>query len=114
MWVVLLALMASLFLHAYNLCFVKYMGGVTSMPSFLKAVFYFIPFTIGYSSLFGFYYTYFSDKVSYSTLFILVVGVSVVSGYLFDYFVNGNKSFTLNEIVGAIFIIIGVSVSLKK
>ena len=90
------------------------MDGIKTMPSFLKAVFYFIPFTVGYSSLFGFYYTYFADKVSYSTLFVLVVGISVVSGYLFDYVVNGNKSFTLNEMTGGILIIIGVCFSIQK
>jgi len=112
--VIFFAFIASIALHAYNLGFLKVLGTGYTAGGFFRAVAVCAPFAIIYSGIFGFYYSYFSQKISYTTLFMICVGISIVAGYVFDYFVNGGKEFKMTEIIGAVVIILGVGLTLVE
>jgi hypothetical protein len=96
------------------LSFLKVLGSVYTPSGFFRAVFLCSPFAVLYSAMFGFYYSYFSEKVSYTTVFMICVGISIVAGYLFDYFVNGGRSLKMTEYIGVFVIMAGVLLTLVK
>ena len=63
---------------------------------------------------FNIYYKYYSNKIDYSTLYIVFIVLSITISFLIQYLIYNNTNFTLIKFIGFLFTILGIYLIIKS
>lgn len=104
--IILFAVFSTFFVSIINVYIIK--NNIVENWDIIKITFFFLPLQFVISVLFSFYYIKGINYFTYPTLVIASYGFSICVSFVVNYYFLKKNNFDLFEIIGLIFIIIGI------